>query len=77
MTENESLLMDLVPKLLQELQEFVDDANDDGNDKVTYLSGTKALIEEGEQVMQQVSPWQNDLTNSGNDDLVLPVFLNE
>ncbi|MDH5257006.1 MAG: hypothetical protein OEX07_03330 [Gammaproteobacteria bacterium] len=73
MTDNEEKLMELVPKLLQELQEFVDDAHEAGSD----LPGTRELIEEGEQVMQQVSPWQNKLAESGNDELVFPALLEE
>ncbi|MDH5394540.1 MAG: hypothetical protein OEY11_15250 [Gammaproteobacteria bacterium] len=73
MTENEDKLLELVPKLLQELQEFVDDAEKAGSS----LPGTTALIEEGEAVMQQVRPWQNELADSGNDELAFPSLLTD
>lgn len=61
MTPNEEKLVALVGNLLQELQEFVDEAQKAGSD----LPGTRALIEEGEQILHDMDPWQQHI-NTGD-----------
>lgn len=67
-------LLDIGSRMAQELQEFIDDAENDGNKNP--LPGVKQLVDEWEEIYSRANgTWQKLMQNIDNAD-VEPAFKN-